>query len=184
MGAGQLYKTKQEKSKLHRSSEIGELSIVYVSTFPPRKCGIATFTNDLTHAIDEMLEPAVKSKIVAMNPNGVVSYRYPREVIFQINQDNQEEYIVTAQRINHMDEVRLVCIQHEFGIFGSERGSYLIPFLQALEKPVVITFHTVLPDPDEELYNTVRSLTENAGAYYRHDHTFQEDTLPAVCHPQ
>jgi len=140
------------------------LSVVHVSTFPPRRCGIATFTEDLTHAMDEMLAPTVKSRIVAMNPTKVVSYRYPQKVIFQINQDNQEEYIEVAQRINKMDEVSLVSIQHEFGIFGGERGSHLIPFLQALKKPVVITFHTVLPDPDENLYNTVRSLTESTSA--------------------
>jgi glycosyltransferase involved in cell wall biosynthesis len=149
---------------LPRLGATDRLSIVYVSTFPPRACGIATFTEDLTHAMDEMLVPAVTSRIVAMNRSGVVSYHYPRKVILQINQDNQEEYIETALRINQMDEVHLVNIQHEFGIFGGGRGSCLIPFVQALRKPVVITFHTVLPDPDEELYSTVRSLAENASA--------------------
>ena len=142
----------------------GELAIIYVSTFPPRRCGIATFTEDLTHAMDEMLAPTVRSRITAMNPNDVLSYRYPRKVVFQINQDRQEEYIATAQRINELSEVQLVNIQHEFGIFGGQRGSHLIPLLQALKKPVVITFHTVLPDPDEELYSTVRSLAENSNA--------------------
>ena len=155
---------KLDKTRLPRLGETDKLSVVYVSTFPPRVCGIATFTEDLTHAMDEMLAPAVTSRIVAMNRSGVVSYRYPRKVIFQINQDNQEEHIETALRINQMDEVHLVNIQHEFGIFGGGYGSYLIPFVQALRKPVVITFHTVLPDPDKELFSTVRSLAESASA--------------------
>ncbi|MFC1941272.1 glycosyltransferase [Chloroflexota bacterium] len=159
-----IYKMKLDKTRLPRLGENDKLSIVYVSTFPPRVCGIATFTEDLTHVMDEMLAPMVKSRIVAMNLNDVLSYRYPRKVIFQINQDNHEEYVAAAQRINLLDEVQLVNIQHEFGIFGGEHGSHLIPFLQALRKPMVITFHTVLPDPDEELYNTVRSLTESARA--------------------
>jgi glycosyltransferase involved in cell wall biosynthesis len=138
-----------------------KLYIVYVSTFPPRKCGIATFTEDLVRAMGEMLAPMVKSKIVAMNPHGVLSYNYPRKVIFWINQDNQQEYIDIANRINHMEQVQLVNIQHEFGIFGGQRGSYLIPFMKTLNKPKVITFHTVSPNPDEELLNIVCSIAEN-----------------------
>jgi len=153
-----------DKKRLPRLEATDKLSVVYVSTFPPRVCGIATFTEDLTHAMDEALAPAVTSNILAMNLNDVLGYRYPRKVIFQVNQENQEEYIETALRINQMDEVHLVNIQHEFGIFGGERGSHVIPFVQALRKPVVITFHTVLPDPDEKLYSTVRSLAESARA--------------------
>lgn len=159
-----IYKMKLNKTRLPRLGAADKLSVVYVSTFPPRVCGIATFTEDLAHAMDEMLAPAVTSRIAAMNSSDVLGYRYPRKVIFQINQDNQEEYAETALRINQMDEVCLVNIQHEFGIFGGERGSALIPFVRALRKPVVIAFHTVLPDPDEELYSTVTSLAESASA--------------------
>jgi len=138
--------------------------VVYVSTFPPRKCGIATFTEDLVNAMDEMLAPMVQSKVTAMNPSHVHSYKYPRKVLFQIHQDNQQEYIEIAKQINRMDSVYLVNIQHEFGIFGGERGSYLVPFIEALEKPVIITFHTVLPNPNERIFNIVGSLAENAKA--------------------
>ncbi|MFC2017797.1 glycosyltransferase [Chloroflexota bacterium] len=151
-----------DKKGLPQLAAAEKLSVVYVSTFPPRKCGIATFTEDLSRAMDEMLAPAVTSRICAMNRDGVVSYRYPQKVIFQINQDNEEEYVSTAQSINLMDELKLVNIQHEFGIFGGEWGSNLVPFLEVLIKPVVITFHTVLPEPDEVLYNAVRSATESA----------------------
>ena len=155
---------KPDKVKPSRSGVADKLSVAYLATFPPRQCGIATFTEDLTHAMDEMLAPLVNSRIVAMNRSGVVRHRYSRKVILQINQDNQEEYIETALRINQMDEVRLVNIQHEFGIFGGQRGAYLIPLVQAIKKPVVITCHTVLPDPDEELYTIVRSLAESVSA--------------------
>ncbi|MDP2730757.1 MAG: glycosyltransferase family 4 protein [Dehalococcoidales bacterium] len=147
----------------HSSLEkTGHLSVVYLSSFPPRQCGIATFTRDLTHAMDEMLSPVIKSQIVAMNPHDVISYHYPNRVIMQIKQTREEEYIQAAQRINQMDDVQLVNIQHEFGLFGGSRGSHLLPFVRMLRKPLVIAFHTVLPDPDEELYTTVGSLAENA----------------------
>ncbi|MFC1944307.1 glycosyltransferase [Chloroflexota bacterium] len=141
-----------------------ELWIVYISTFPPRKCGIATFTEDLTHSLDEMFAPTIKSKVVAMNPDEVVRYNYPRRVISQITQTRQQEYIEVAEQINRLDEVQMVNIQHEFGIFGGEWGSHLMAFLEALSKPVAINFHTVLPDPGAELRQTVLALAERVDA--------------------
>ena len=157
-----MYELGITKNKSLNQEKADKLSVVYVSTFPPRQCGIATFTEDLTHAMDEMAAPLVQSKIVAMNPSHVLIHRYPRKVILQISQDDQEEYIQAAQRINQMDEVQLVNIQHEFGIFGGKWGSFLIPFVKTLKKPMVINFHTVLPDPDEEVLLTVRSLAASA----------------------
>ena len=147
-----------------QQDEPSGLQIVYVSTFPPRICGIATFTQDLTNAIDSMLAPAVTSRIAAMNPHQAAYYKYPQKVIFEINQDNPEEYISTAEKINRMDSVQLVSIQHEFGIFGGKRGSNIIPFVQELTKPVCITFHTVLPNPNKSFKNPVVQLAENASA--------------------
>ncbi len=155
---------KAEISITPQQDEPAEYQIVYVSTFPPRICGIATFTQDLTNAMDAMLAPTVTSRIAAMNPHQAAYYRYPQKVIFQINQDNPEEYITTAEKINQMDSVQLVSIQHEFGIYGGERGTNIIPFMQELTKPVCVTFHTVLPKPDDHLLVTVNRLVDNASA--------------------
>ncbi len=135
--------------------------IVYVSTFPPRKCGIATFTYDLTRAMDTILEPSLKSRIVAMNVGRVAGYKYGKKVIHQINQENTQEYIEVAEKLNKNDSVKVVNIQHEFGIFGGELGSNVIDFLRTLTKPKVITLHTVLPEPSEILKDTVRLLADN-----------------------
>lgn len=159
-----MRKTKPEKRSLARKGPAKENWIVYVSTFPPRKCGIATFTEDLTRAMDDLLAPAIKSKIVAMNRDDVAGYHYPRKVILQINQDRDSDYLQAARSLNRREEVRLINIQHEFGIFGGEWGSKLIPFLKALKKPSVITFHTVLPDPSEKLRTVVQALAEYSGA--------------------
>ena len=138
------------------------IKIVYVSTFPPRECGMATFTADLTAAMDDLLEPAIESRVAAVNIDDISRYHYPRKVIFQIDQYSQQEYIKTAENINAMVDVKLVNIQHEFGIFAGKYGAHILSFLGALKKPSIVTFHSVLPAPDKELYDIVRSIAEKA----------------------
>ncbi|OGH07688.1 MAG: hypothetical protein A2W22_00440 [Candidatus Levybacteria bacterium RBG_16_35_11] len=132
--------------------------IVYLSTFPPRKCGIATFTADLTNTIDQMFQPSLESKIVAMNLTEISHLPYPDKVISQISQPREEDYINAAYKINQLEKVKLVNIQHEFGIFGGEYGSHLLLLLEKLQKPVVTTLHTVLPAPDERMRNIVQTI--------------------------
>ena len=136
--------------------------IIYVSTFPPRECGIATFTADLTAAMDDLLEPAIESRVAAVNIDDISRYHYSRKVIFQIDQYSRQEYVETAENINRMDDVKLVNIQHEFGIFGGKYGEHIISFLGALKKPSVVTLHSVLPAPDKEIKEIVCSLCEKA----------------------
>jgi glycosyltransferase involved in cell wall biosynthesis len=128
--------------------------VVFLSTFPPRECGIATFTNDLVGAFDEMYMPREESKIIAINNNDS-RFKYSKKVIFELSQHVQEEYAALAHKLNDMEQVKLLNIQHEFGIFGGEYGNYLLDFMCALKKPIVITFHTVLPLPNEKLKKTV-----------------------------
>lgn len=132
--------------------------IVCLSTFPPRQCGIATFTADLTNAIDQMFDSSIESKIVAMNLTQISHLPYSDKVIFQIIQPSEKDYINAASKLNQIDEVRLVNIQHEFGIFGGEYGSHLLLFLTKLQKPVVTTLHTVLPSPDKKMRSTVVAI--------------------------
>lgn len=132
--------------------------IVYVSTFPSRQCGIATFTQDLTDSLDKLYSHAIESKIAAVNPEGRASYKYPAKVLWQISADRREDYAQLAVSLNANPQVRLVNIQHEFGIFGGEYGAYLLDFLGAVQKPVIITFHTVLPNPSQSLKKLVQTI--------------------------
>ena len=132
--------------------------IVYLSTFPPRQCGIATFTADLTYAVDQMFGSSVESKIVAMNATEISNFPYPEKVISQISQPSKENYISVANKLNRLKEVKLINVQHEFGIFGGEYGVYLLLFLKTIRKPVVTTFHTVLPSPNKEMLSVVKSI--------------------------
>src|SRR3989344_5664683 len=143
----------------------GQSWILTIGTYPPRECGIASFTQDLVHSLDKKFSSSVQTKVCAMNSSSTNIYNYPEEVVFQLEDSNIQEYIDLSKKINQTDLIKLVNIQHEFGIFGGEQGSYLIPFLELLEKPVVITFHTVLPDPDKNMLRVVQSLARKTSCF-------------------
>ncbi len=134
--------------------------ILYLSTYPPRECGIATFTNDLATSFDLRFNPTTKSKVLALNESETVRYNYPKRVIGAIAADRLERYVELANKINLNKDIKLVNIQHEFGIFGGEWGDYLIPFLQVIEKPIIVTLHSVLPQPSDYLKRTVQLIGE------------------------
>lgn len=140
------------------------LSILYFGTYPPRECGIATFTRDLTNAIDKKFNPYLETKILAINDNSSSIYNYSRKVKFQINETNVEDYINAAKAIDKDDSIKLVNIEHEFGIFGGIFGDYLIAFLETIKKPVVVTFHSVIPKPNERLKGVVKAIVDRCSA--------------------
>ncbi len=139
-------------------------SIVYLSTFPPRECGIATFTKDLVEAIQRKYNPALKARVLAINNDITDIYSYEKQVLRHITAGNIEDYIALARELNEHDDIKLIHIQHEFGLFGGDWGDYLIPFFQIIEKPVVVTFHTVLPNPDRRLLRIVKLILEHCKA--------------------
>lgn len=134
-----------------------------MSNFPPKECGIATFTEDLISSLNKKFNPKVKSRVLALNEESNI-YNYDKRVILQMNKDDLEDYIKIAKRINRSDKIKIVCIQHEFGLFGGDYGNYIIPFLETVKKPVVITFHSVLPNPDEFRKKIVRFIGEKSSA--------------------
>jgi len=137
--------------------------VIYLSTYLPRRCGIATFTKDLISAMDKRFNPLLKSEVLAINDNSSI-YNYDDKVSFQIDETNIEDYTNIAKKINEKDNIKIVNIQHEFGIFGGKYGNYLISFLEAIKKPVVITFHSVTPNPDEHKKKIVQSILKKVSA--------------------
>jgi glycosyltransferase involved in cell wall biosynthesis len=115
--------------------------VAYLSSYAPRECGIATFTEDLTQYIDRLgiLKP---SAIIAMDDEGS-SYSYGKEVVLEIDEEEKEDYKQVAHQINNSN-FDLINIQHEFGLFGGKWGEYLLKFLKELDKPCVTTMHTTL----------------------------------------
>ena len=118
--------------------------IAVIGNSLPRRCGIATFTTDLVRAIANS-RPSIETCIVAMNDPGQ-TYDYPASVAFQIKDDTIEDYVRAAAFLN-AGRFDVVCLQHEFGIFGGEAGRYILELLSRLNMPVVTTLHTVLAKP-------------------------------------
>ncbi len=139
-------------------------SILHLATYPPRECGIATFTRDLITAFNKKYNPVTKAKVIALNENSSAHYNYPSAVATAINADDLKSYVELAEKINNQRSVKLVNIQHEFGIFGGNWGDYLVPFFQTVKKPVIVTLHSVLPAPDERLKDTVNFIGARARA--------------------
>ena len=89
-----------------------ESIILFMGTYPPRECGIATFTRDLTEEVNKKLPKKLTTKILAINKNGTNIYNYPKEVRFQISDNDIQDYIESAHEINSLENIKLVCIQH------------------------------------------------------------------------
>ncbi|MFN4226981.1 MAG: glycosyltransferase [Candidatus Ratteibacteria bacterium] len=133
--------------------------ICFISTYIPKPCGIATFTNDLLKHIDNY-NILIPSKVIALNGKGDF-YNYPEEVIKTISIEEIEDYKEASRFLNDSD-IEIIGIQHEFGIFGGEYGEYLLEFLNEIKKPCVTTFHTVLPNPSQKMREIVRKISEKS----------------------
>ena len=136
------------------------MKIALIGTYPPRKCGIGTFTNNLLKAIaanTDHQDLASVARVIAITESGQ-NYDFPDEVMLTIRQNRQRDYITAARQINFSDAD--VCIlEHEFGIFGGDDGVYILSLIHRLELPLIVTLHTVLNDPTY----TQRSIIEEIG---------------------
>ncbi|MBC2736167.1 MAG: glycosyltransferase [Desulfobacteraceae bacterium] len=132
-------------------------SVAVIGNYLPRQCGIATFTMDLVEGLSAEA-PDINCWTVAMNdrPEG---YHYPEKVRFEINQNKLSDYSTASQFIN-ISQTDIVCVQHEYGLFGGPAGSHLLKLLADLRMPVVTTLHTVLKDPAPEYRHVMCKLSE------------------------
>ncbi len=137
--------------------------VIYVSSYIPRKCGIATFTKDLTNAVN-VINPYGLAEILAVtDPAGGNGYEYPWEVKYRIHQEDEKEFIAAADYINS-SSAEIVCLQHEFGLFGGRDGAYIIEFLKRVNKKVVTTLHTVPEKPTEGQKKIVQQIFKYSDA--------------------
>jgi glycosyltransferase involved in cell wall biosynthesis len=122
----------------------GVASAAVIGNYPPRMCGIATFTRDI-HAGIAAASPSTRWRVVAMCDGR--DYDFPEAVTHVIGQEDQAAYVATAQALN-ASGVEVVYLQHEFGIFGGPAGEHVLILLRLLRMPVITTLHTVLERPD------------------------------------
>jgi glycosyltransferase involved in cell wall biosynthesis len=135
------------------------VKIAFVSSYMPRKCGIATFTSDLINNLGLAGAEEFDPVIVAMQSDA--EYTYQQAVKLQIRQDVRYDYLAAADYINFSD-IDIVSVQHEFGLFGGEAGSYLNLLLQRLNKPVITTLHTVLEEPPIEYFDALTEVCRSS----------------------
>jgi glycosyltransferase involved in cell wall biosynthesis len=129
--------------------------IAFVGDYLPRKCGIATFTSDLLAAL-AAAHPQSQCFSVSVNdiPGG---YEYPQVVRFEIEEQDLSSYLRAADFLN-ISDVDIVCLQHEFGIFGGRAGGHILALLRELRMPVVTTLHTILREPEADQRRVIREL--------------------------
>ena len=133
--------------------------IAVIGNSLPRRCGIATFTTDLQRAISTS-RPNLQTCIVAMTDHGQ-AYGYPASVAFQVRDDAIEDYVRAADFLNN-GRFDVVCLQHEFGIFGGEAGAHILELLSRLTMPSVTTLHTVLAKPTAVQRAVMERLVEGS----------------------
>ena len=143
-----------------------EQHAAYVGSYPPRACGIATFTRGVSDAVARSPRGMV-TWIAAIDPAGA-PLSYPPQVSWSIDQGDRQSWREAARRIN-ASPVSVVSIQHEFGIFGrfaadGTFSDFLPDFLERLEKPVVSTLHTVLPHPRPDFLKAVQTIYRRSAA--------------------
>jgi glycosyltransferase involved in cell wall biosynthesis len=129
--------------------------IAFLGDYLPRKCGIATFTHDLREALT-VEYPEMESFVAPVNdlPEG---YEYPSEVRFEFSENDLDSYRRTADYLNFSNP-DVVCLQHEYGIYGGPAGSFILALLRDLRIPVVTTLHTILQNPSADQRRVIHEL--------------------------
>jgi glycosyltransferase involved in cell wall biosynthesis len=139
-------------------------SIVFLTTYPPRECGIASFTQDLFKSCQKILGATYRSRVAAFNLSPLDTYKYPREVVWEIDQNSNKDYLDLARIMNLDPEIAGVIIQHEYGIFGGLEGEKILHFMEKCKKPILVTLHTALPTPSVKMKDVTEKIINLASS--------------------
>ena len=164
--------------------------ILFVSSFPPRECGIATYTDDLIRALEHQFDGAFECTICALETNSE-SFQYQKPPKYVLNTEREKDYLKTAFLINRDPDIDLVVVQHEFGFYHEhERDFY--QWLEAIDKPIMIVFHTVLPNPTvamrkkvnvmSYLVSTIMVMTQSAADILVNDYGVSREHIDIIPH--
>lgn len=134
---------------------------LFLGSFPPRECGIATFTKDVVDSFDQAF--GTRSEVVALDEPGAHGRVYRERVVLRLDQEDRSAYKRIARSIN-AHPAQLLDVQHEYGLFGGADGCWFLDILEELEKPAVVSLHTVLPNPSDSHRAVARRICERADA--------------------
>jgi glycosyltransferase involved in cell wall biosynthesis len=165
--------------------------ILMITSFPPQKCGIATYSQDLIKAIEDKYSTSFTIKVCALKKQHV-DLTYPGNVKYVLKTWLKEDYKRVAQVINADKAIKVVYLQHEFGLYDGHLGDYILDFLDALHTPVIITFHTVLAHPEEDrkavvqkiaaLSSQVIVMTQLSAKILKNDYQTSEEKIKIIAH--
>lgn len=134
------------------------MNIINIGTYPPKQCGIATFSTDLRNNL--LLHDNAVS-IMALSDDSL-DYHYNNEVVFNAKQNHKQDYIKAAAFINANSSIDLVILQHEYGIYGGRDGEYVLDLAKLIHKPYILITHTVLPRPSKRQKQILYELCHRA----------------------
>ena len=164
--------------------------VLFITSFPPRECGIATYTQDLISALQEQFELTFTCSICALESDSE-QHNYEIEPAYILNTDCRNAFIKTAFYINNNPSIQLVVMQHEFGFFANNEDEFKQLF-ELIQKPIVFVFHTVLPNPSDELKKKVNAMstiasaiivmTTNAASILMKDYQIKKNQLTVIPH--
>ena len=164
--------------------------ILVISSYPPRECGIANYSVDLISALSQKFNNSFKLSVCALESESE-KHRYTNDVRYILDASDETSYGNLTCSVNKDNMTKLVFIQHEFGLFYKREAS-LLRLITSLNVPVMITFHTVLPDPDEQLKLHIRQLaaavvgitvmTNNAAQILQNDYGITREKITVVPH--
>ena len=165
--------------------------ILFITSYPPRECGIATYSQDLIEALNNQFTDSFSLKVCALE-SGQSYKNYPEEVKYILNTNDSLRYVELAHAINIDKRIKLVMVQHEFGLFQHGEGVDFLKFLYRLTKPIILVFHTVLPKPDASLKlkvwhisaacESIIVMTQNAAQIIIDDYGVPEEKVTVIAH--
>lgn len=164
--------------------------ILFVTSFPPRECGIATYTQDLIDHLKNQFHDSFSSSICALESD-IEKPIYQAKPKYAINTDEELSFVRAVSGINQDDQIKLVVIQHEFGFFKVQETGFKL-FMEQVSKPIVLVFHTVLPQPHAALQTHVRDLanrasyvvvmTKNSARILNEDYNIPKEKIAIIPH--
>nr|WP_321520279.1 glycosyltransferase [uncultured Macellibacteroides sp.] len=149
-------KIKKSIHHIHLNLTHNKAEVLFVTSYPPRECGIATYSQDLIMALNKKFSNSLSIKTCALE-NGRDTYNYPEEVKYTLDTSQRNSYLDLGRAINENNQIQFVLIQHEFGFYKNQEQAFL-QLLHDIKKPVVVAFHTVLPNPDSLLRLQVNNI--------------------------
>ena len=186
----QRFNLKKRKHFLSPYQNSIKSEILVISSYPPRECGIATYSQDLIKALNNKFGDSLSIRVCALE-NGDSSFDYPPEVKYKLKTSHISSYLKLAEKINEDDNIQLALFQHEFG-FYKDRDDAFLELLYELTKPVVLVFHTVLPRPDKELKLKIKNIvsacrsiivmTHNSAEILMKDYGIAKQKISVIAH--